>query len=249
MNEDRLVDALTGLVGAKLASEITTDFLKIRSDYSTKTLERSSSGKFVETFAQCLQQLANGTYATKPDVDAYLNNKVEHESTLPEGLRICAARIARSIYTMRNKRNIAHKNEVDPNTFDLAYIHQAAAWIMAELVRCASSLTMEKAGTLIDMVQAPVGTLVEEIEGTRLVHAKVPVKTEILILLHSHFPERVDVDNILKSMSARSELSVRNRLGEMRTQKLLYGDSGNGYRLTQAGHAAAVEEINRLRLT
>jgi len=52
----------------------------------------------------------------------------------PEGLRICATRFARSVYPLRNERNIAHKNPVDPNTFDLALAHQCAAWIMAELL-------------------------------------------------------------------------------------------------------------------
>ena len=97
-----------------------------------KALERASPGKFVETFVQCLQHMATGTYEPKPDVEDYLLKRVENVSALPEGLRICAARIARSVYTLRNKRNIAHKNEVDPNTVDLAFAHQATAWILAD---------------------------------------------------------------------------------------------------------------------
>ncbi|MGH6886501.1 MAG: hypothetical protein ACREGK_10560, partial [Geminicoccales bacterium] len=104
------------------------------------------------------------------------------------------------------------------------------------------------AGALIDLVQAPVGTLVEEIDGTRLVHADVSVRREVLILLHSHYPERAAVPDILRSMKARSPGSVRNRLGELRTEKLLHGDAKAGFRLTQAGHAAAVEEIRRLQV-
>lgn len=63
------------------------------------------------------------------------------------------------MYTLRNKRNIAHKNEVDPNTVDLAFAHQATAWILAELIRTASNIAMEEAGALISLVQAPVGSL------------------------------------------------------------------------------------------
>jgi hypothetical protein len=198
----------------------------------------------VETFVQCLQWIATGTYEVKADVDAYLK-KVENEMPLPEGLRLCAPRIARSIYTLRNKRNIAHKNEIDPNTADLAYIHQGAAWIMAELIRSASGVTMEEAGALIELVQMPVGALVEEIDGTRLVHADLSIPGEILILLHSHYPARVPVADILSSMSARSTGGVRNQLGRLRTEKLLHGDAKIGYRLTQQGHTAAVREIKR----
>lgn len=244
MDEHRLSAALSGMLGTDLSQELTKDFVKLRGDAATATLERASPGKFVETFVQCLQQMASGSFESKPNVDSYLARTVENETTLPEGLRICAARLARTIYTLRNKRNIAHKNPIDPNTFDLALAHKGAAWIMAELLRNATGLPMKEAGALIEQLQVPVGTLVEEIEGTRLVHAATSVRGEILILLHSYYPHRVAVSDILKTMSARSAGSVRNRLGELAREKLLYGDSKSGYRLTQVGHAAALTEIS-----
>jgi hypothetical protein len=246
MNEGRVARALTGLVGPVLANGLTSSFVKIRADYATKTLERAAPGKFVEIFVQCLQQMATGMHDVSPSVDAYLSRSVENETLVPEGLRICAARIARSIYTLRNKRNIAHTGTIDPNTYDLAYIEQGSAWIMAELVRNASGITMQEAGALIELIQAPVGTLVEEIDGTRLVHAEVSVRGEILILLHSRYPDHLGVTDILRSLAARSPGSVRNRLSELRTAKLLYGDSKQGYRLTRAGYDAATREISQL---
>jgi hypothetical protein len=246
MDETRLALSLAGLLERALAQALAADFVKIRQDYATKTLERASPGKFVETFVQCLQWIATGAYEAKPDVDSYLR-KAENETALAEGMRICAARIARSIYTLRSKRNIAHKNEIDPSTADLAFIHQGAAWIMAELIRSASGVTMEEAGALIELLQMPVGALVEDIDGTRLVHADVSMRGEILILLHSHYPERVAAANILSSMSARSAGGVRNELRRLRNEKMLHGDSKTGYRLTRPGHLAAVEEITRLQ--
>lgn len=244
MDEARLKLALSNMTSVQLADEIVGDFVKLRQDCATGTLERASPGKFVETFVQVLQFLAKGKFDQKPNVDDYLSKKADHESAVPEGLRICGARLARSIYALRNKRNIAHKNPIDPNRFDLALAHQGAAWIMAELLRNASSISMHEAGVLIELIQAPVGSLVEEIDGTRIVHAQTSVKGELLILLHSHFPERASQSSILSALSARSPGSVRNRLGEMRTAKLIHGDSGVGYRLTQSGHKAALDEIN-----
>ncbi|TPJ20227.1 hypothetical protein FJW04_02520 [Mesorhizobium sp. B2-7-3] len=246
MDEARLTKALSAVLGPALSAELTADFIKLRRDAATATLERASPGKFVETFVQCLQFVASGKFEAKPAVDEYLSKKVENEGSLPEGLRICAARLARTIYTLRNKRNIAHKNPIDPNTFDLALAHESAAWIMAELLRNATGVLMQEAGALIAQLQVPVGTLVEEIDGLRLVHADTSVRGEILILLHSHYPDRVAVADILKTMSARSSGSVKNRLGELRMEKLLHGDSKTGYRLTQVGHAGAVAEIANL---
>ena len=245
MDEARLTAALTGFLGSTLASDLVADLIKIRRDCATRTLERAAPGKFVETFVQCLQYIHTGTYDPKPNVDDYLDKKVENTS-LPDGLRICAARVARSMYTFRNKRNIAHKNDVDTNTHDLAFTHQAAAWITAELLRNATGVSMQEAGALIELVQTPVGTLVEEIDGTKLVHADVTVREEILILLHSHYPDAVPVADVLRSLSRRSDNTVRKRLRELHAAKLAHGDAKLGYRLTQPGYAAAIEVIRRI---
>ncbi len=110
----------------------------------TETLERASPGKFVETFVQCLQYIATGSYDSTPNVDDYLNQKVQSVTKLPDGLRICGARIARAMYTLRNERNVAHKSEIDPNTIDLPFAQHASAWIMAELLRNATGIKWRK---------------------------------------------------------------------------------------------------------
>lgn len=247
MDEHRLAQALTDMTDNSLAVDLASEFVKIRRDFATKTLERASPGKFVETFVQCLQHIATGKYEADPNVNNYLTTKVEHESALPDGLRICGSRIARSMYTLRNKRNIAHKGEVDPNAYDLAFVHQGAAWIMAEMIRNASSITMEEAGALVELVQAPVGTLVEEIDGTRLVHADAPARVKILILLHSSYPNYVAVEDIQTAMNQREATSIRSRLSELRKKGLIFGSRETGYRLTNPGYASAVAEIRRLQ--
>ena len=199
----------------------------------------------METFVQCLQYINTGAYDAKPSVDKFLANEVENTS-LPDGLRVCAARVARSMYTFRNKRNIAHKNDIDTNTHDLLFMHQSASWIMAELLRHATGVSMQEAGALVELLQAPIGALVEEIDGTRLVLADVSVRTETLILLHSYYPDVVSVETVFKGLSRRNIGTVRNRLRDLHAQKLLHGNNETGYRLTRAGHAAAVSEIKAL---
>ena len=242
MDESRLAAALSRIVSSKLAAELAANLVKIRRDCATQTLERTTPGKFVETFVQCLQYVDSGSYDQNPRVDTYLASRVENTS-LPDGLRICAARVARSMYALRNKRNIAHKNEVDVNGHDLALVHHSASWICAELLRQATGVSMEEAGSLIELVQTPVGTLVEEIDGTRLVHADVPVGVEVLILLHSYYPERVPVRSIVEGLSRRNPGTVRNCLRDLCKKKLTHGGAKFGYRLTRSGFESAVSKI------
>lgn len=243
MNEERLSVALTGILDSKLAAELASDFVKVREDYATATLERASPGKFVETFVQCLQHMATGSHEEHPSIEVYLTKHAENQIKLSEGLRVISARIARTMYTLRSKRNIVHKNPVDPNTFDLALLYQGAAWIMAELLRNATGVSMQEAGALIELVQTPVGTLVEEIDGTHILHADVSLRAEILILLHSRHPLHVLVSDLKRSMNNRNGASIQSRIGELRLAKLIHGNANDGYRLTRPGYAAAVKEI------
>src|SRR5438034_11586914 len=100
MDRLRLQRALAKIVPTGLADALVSDFLQIRQDYATKTLGRAAPGKFVETFVQILQYMARGSYGAVPKVDHYLDKQVEQETALRDGLRTCAARMARSIYTL-----------------------------------------------------------------------------------------------------------------------------------------------------
>jgi len=100
---DELVHALEGRIPRKLATELTDDFFLMRRDLAAGMPGRAAPGKFVETLVQALQFLNDGTYDEHPSVDRALQ-ALESSSTLSDGLRICAPRIARSMYTLRNSR-------------------------------------------------------------------------------------------------------------------------------------------------
>ena len=246
MDERRLSRALESLIGKALARDIAADFLKLRRDVATGILERTSAGKFVESFVQCLRHMSKVKHARTIHVDHYLENHVENDTTLPEGLRLCGSRVARSIYTMRNKRNIAHKGEIDPNRTDLEFTHHAAVWIMAELLRHATGIPMEEAAALIGLVRAPVGTLVEEIDGVWMVHAKVSTRVEILLLLHSRHPDPTTSTKLVEWVG-KNAAATRARLSQLRRERLVVSSGDKAYRLTSTGYRTAAAEIQRVQ--
>lgn len=211
MDQAKLVTALSKAIPTTLAEDLVSDFLQLRQDVATATLGRSSGGKIVETFVQILQHLETGKYDAKPDVDVYLRGLESHSSALDDGLRICAGRLARSLYAIRSKRNILHKGSVDPNTYDQRLVLHGVEWMIAELLRLTQGLTMQEAGELIALVNAPVGTLVEDFGNRRLVLTKLTIEDELLVLLHSHYPQSVSIAVINSSMDRRSSGSVCKR--------------------------------------
>jgi len=238
MKPDELENALAKHIDRMIARDLVSEFLQIKRDCITATLGRSSPGKFVETVVQLLQFLEKGVYDSKPQVDTYLRELESRPSPLSDDLRICCARIARSCYALRNKRNIAHKGSVNPNFYDLRFAYSCAQWIMSEVVRNVLSSDMSIAGRLIEFLQIPFSPVVENIDSRKIVFGNLTVEKEILVLLHSYYPEYVSRKDIVASIDRRSVSAISNALKRLWMSKLIHkGDSG--YKLTQEGYKEA----------
>lgn len=104
MERERLIGVLSGDLPEELARDLVDSFLALRQDLATKTYGRAAPGKFVETFVQVLQYLGDGSCENHPKVEAFLAGRVEQDTALDDGLRICGARVGRAMYALRNKR-------------------------------------------------------------------------------------------------------------------------------------------------
>lgn len=243
MDRRQLISAFEPAFGNKLAGDFIDHYVQIRRDYITTILGRTSPGKFVETFVQMVQHLARGKYDPHPNVEGFLLREIETLTSLDDGIRICAARIARSMYSLRNKRSIAHKNDIDPNSYDLFFLHSGASWIVAELLRVTNSVSMEEAGKIIQLLQVPPGKWVEDIGGRRLVHGDFGIRQEILVLLHSYYPEPRASAQIQHSLNRRNASSVRKEISKLYEEKILEGGGKAGYVLTMPGYHMASDLI------
>ena len=221
---------------SELADDLVAQFLDIRRDVATGTLGRSSPGKFVETLVQVMQAIENaGAYELTPKVDAYLKSLESRASTLPDGLRICAARLSRSMYALRSKRSIVHKSQIDPGMYDLRLLYAGAQWTLAELLALASGVRGDEAARLVAEVQLPVGELVEAIDGRKIVHAAMTVRDEALVLLMTAYPEPMTVGDLSRSMDRRNPGSVRATVGVLWKGRLVHRRADKTIVLTEAG--------------
>src|SRR5437016_1118545 len=106
----------------RLVDDLLDAFEAIQRDVITRRLGGGDPGKFVETYVQILQFLETGKFESAPSVEGYLRPLESRACPLDDGLRVCASRIARSLYTVRSKRNVVHKGEVDMNLIDLRLV-------------------------------------------------------------------------------------------------------------------------------
>jgi len=245
MTPAELIDALQKHIPKDLSADLINYFIQIRSDLATEVLERSAPGKFIETIVQILQFLETGHYEGYPKVDEYLKNLENRSSNLNNDLRITLARISRASYTLRNKRNIAHKGVVDPNIYDLRQLYYSAQWILSEIVRHILKGDVNTSGRLIEFIQIPVTPFVEDFGDKRVVLKQGTSEEELLILLFHYYPNLVLSSQIQKDMDRRAKSTISNTITTAYGKRLIEGNKQQGYKLTALGYHKSTEIIKK----
>lgn len=244
LDREELIAALSRRLPANVARTLVNEFLALRADTATGRTGGSSPGKFVEALVQALQLMERGRFDKKPKVDNYLRG-LESRKTLDDGLRICASRIARSMYALRNKRSIAHLGDIYPNRVDLNFLLQGAQWILTELLRVIGDLPIEEAGRLVSQINSPVGGLVDDFSGRKLVTADLSAADEVLVLLQHDHPTPMSLEELRHAMDRRHPTTVGKALRRLWKERLIDQDDQGGYRLTTRGYQKANEILLR----
>ena len=247
MHRNKLISSISPPLPSEIAEGIVDAYIETRQDVATGTLGRVAPGKFVEKFIQALQFLETTSYDQKPSVDFYLKGLENRKAPLDDGLRLLATRIARSIYGLRSKRNIAHIGTIDPNSYDLQFLLAGSKWILAELIRNLTTLPMEEAGKIVDELNVPVDKILEAFEAKRIVLYDTTVRNEILLILHSVYPDGRTKETLINDLDRRNPKTVAKRIRELWNEKLIEDfEPAGGYKLTQLGYSIARKIIGEL---
>jgi hypothetical protein len=120
-----------------------------------------------------------------------------------------------------------------------------AQWVLTELLRFVSGVTMTAAGTTIEQVQVPLNMIVEEIDRRKIVLPTVTAAGEILILLHSDYPNWVDRSALFKALDRRPAKTIANELSRLWRTKEIEENGTRQFKLTQKGYQTAQELVRR----
>ncbi len=249
MTAFELVDELKKCLPEELATDIINQFVFIRMDVTTGTLGRAAPGKFVETAVQILQHLASGTYSKSfksGEIEDFLKNTEARTINLLQDLKIVLTRVARGMYSLRSKRGITHKGEIDPNIYDLRYLYSAAQWVLCEIIRCVLSADITTAARLVEFIQVPANSLVEDFGDKRLVLREGRAEEELIILLFHYYPVLVSVSQLHQDMDRRASSTVSNVITALYKRRLIEGNKNTGFKLTALGYQQAVELARRI---
>lgn len=157
-------------------------------------------------------------------------------------LTLAIPRVAESVYTIRNKKNVAHVKTVDPDFLDSSYCVSACDWMLSELVLLFSKTDPESASELINSILVKRVPTIEKFEDESIVILRkdLSVAQEIMLTLYHYYPKRLKNTDINKSV--RSSLPYINRLlANLEAQRRIH-QTEVGYKLTKLGIEVVEEE-------
>ncbi len=244
MKKSEIIKELGNEIDPKLAKDLINEFIEVKKDFQTSTLSRTSIGKLIETVVQILEFLESGSYSAKPSVDHYLKNLESKSTTLDDDYRLVIPRIARSCYTLRNKRNIAHKGEINPNLFDLKFLFNSCQWLVTEFVRKLLHKDTTVAEKIVAEIQVPVDLIVEKIDAQTIIYGDYKLEEELVILLSTFYPEKVNNKSITTALDQRSKSGISNAIKKLIEKKEVHKND-KGIILTQKGLKRSIELRNK----
>ncbi|HEX8397120.1 MAG TPA: hypothetical protein VF644_06820 [Pyrinomonadaceae bacterium] len=150
------------------------------------------AGKFCETMIRFLQEHLTGKSTPFGQKISNLGDecaKFERipAASFPESLRVMIPRALAFLYTLRNKRGIAHVGgEVDANEIDAVACLRIADWCLCELIRIFHALSLEEAQALLDAIAARQIPQIWTVVGKkRVLDNTLGYKDQTLLLLYS----------------------------------------------------------------
>ena len=85
--------------------------------------------------------------------------------------------------------------------------------------------------------------MVEDFGNRRVVLARLTISEEILVLLHSIYPDRLTLREVQSALDRWNAGSVKNSCRTLWKDKLIEGTSRDGYMLTRTGHRRVIEVV------
>ena len=165
-----------------------------------------------------------------------------------EILTLAIPTVAKSVYTLRNKKNVAHVKTIDPDFVDSIYCVTACDWILSELVLLFLKKDEKESYELICSMLEKKIPLIEEFEnGTIVILRKdLSKSSEILLALYHHYPKRISNSDLKKMLRIPSK-SLYVYLKRLEEQKLIHRTE-NGSKLTLLGVKYIEENLAHLLL-
>lgn len=251
MHKEKVFHILSNAYDETIAQKILDAFVEIESNYFLEKWKPSEldAGHFVESVRRLIECELKGTYTPFGGRLPNFNDNVlkEYENqTGHESFRLLIPRILKSIYNIRNKRGVGHIKDISPNEMDSTLILYSVKWILSEIVRIKSTLSIPETQDLVDkIVERNINIIWKGGEFTRILDNNIPKSEQVLILLYDNSPQ--DIDTLKESIEYKNKTDFKRLLKKYHTNRLLELSEKEACTISPKGVLKAEELIKKYK--
>lgn len=193
MTRSDIQNILVNMFPDELVESILTSYEKALAEYKKEHWQYFGNeiGQFVEVARRIIEYQLDGKYTPLTDKLGIFTEKVlteleRHDVKISEVYRIIIPRCLYSMYCIRNKRGMIHKSHIDPNKMDATVLLSNTKWVLAELLRQASTLSFDETEEIINSIIVKETSIIWNIgDNIRILDVKMPCKDKVLCLLYT----------------------------------------------------------------
>jgi len=201
---------------SEIAKNILDSYQEIQSNYNLRKWKPSEldSGHFVESVRRAIEKELLNNYIPFDKKLPNFNDTIlqSYERAMgSESFRILIPRALKSIYNIRNKRGVGHISTISPNEMDATYILYTVKWVLAEIIRLKSKLSIPETQKLVNLiVKRQVEILWKEKDFNRVLDSSMSAKNQVLVLLFNDSPLKRDL--LLRAIEYKNPTDFNNKV-------------------------------------
>lgn len=228
----------------KIDSTLVDELLKEYSITKRKFLEGDKEGVILHSakFSEIVLAILIYLYENKvPDI-----NKIEFEkfynliinfpklTAEDDLLYLAIPYIAKSIFTIRNKKRVGHIKKLDPLVQDSVYVNSSVDWILASFIFLFGTQNEKEINSIIESLIEKKVPFIEEFEDKGVVILKkVDYKWNVLIVLY-HYNRFLKKEELKKITKPKYNQLLDTSLRELEKEKCIYVGE-YGIKITRLG--------------
>jgi len=227
---DIIFTELKKILPLKLISELEEEYNQFKYSYYRHDLTKCGihAGRFCE-LTICLisseelgQDIDFNNIRFNQSIEMLVNST--KDSAKDDLLKLIIPRILRSIYTLRNKKKIAHIKDFNPQSIDIKYINIALDWVISQLLFIYCNVSDIRIIETLEKISFKDFSKVERFEnGEILFEDDISLPNQILYsLIEFYNKKRVSKEYIIRVLAIKNKNYFSTALQRLKERKLVH---------------------------
>jgi len=230
MSQKILILKFQKVFGNSLAKELLFEFEKCKSTYWLGDITKGllHAARFSEICIACLKKVS------EPSINIDLNKikfgkiyvdlqKIPKPSAKEEILYSVIPQVLKAIFTIRNKKRVAHIKMTNADSIDLEFVITSCNWVMSQLIIIYLFLSLEDTISLTNSIMERKILTIEKFEDGEIMILKKGLKfKEALLLVLYQFPKRMTRQELNTILKPRKSSYISTYLNYLYNEKLIH---------------------------